>query len=69
MLTTVGASQELQMLPNETRMLPKVTVFNIGIRPANPQLIFSAKIEVNWVNKFSENAPKCTETARPIADD
>ena len=69
MLTTVGASQELRMLPNETRMLPKVTFFNIGIRPANPQLIFSAKIEVNWINKFSENAPKCTETARPITDD
>ena len=69
MLITVGASQELRMLPKETRMLPKVTVFKIGIRPANPQLIFPDKFEVNWINNFSENAPKCTESARPITDD
>ena len=41
----------------------------IGIRPANPQLIFPAKFEVNWINNLSENVPKCTETARPITDD
>ena len=67
MLTTVGVSQELRMLPKETRMLPKVTVFNIGIRPANPQLIFSAKFEVNWINKFSEmrqNAQKLQDQSQ-----